>query len=335
MAHPLRIGILSTAKIARAFIAGVAPSEKVVVTAVAGRDVETTRTFAEETGVERVLPSYDALLADPDIDAIYNPLPNSLHAEWSIRAAEAGKHVLCEKPLAVTAREAEAMFDAARRANVRLVEAFPYRSQPQTLKLKELLNENAIGPVRLVRASFGFTIADPANIRLDPALGGGALYDGGVYPTNLVRMIAGTLPSRVHALARWTDRGVDRSLVASLEFPDGLLAQISCSFNTAVHRHALIAGENGVIETSYANHFPTDRPATLSIKRSVAWDAPTDTVETPPTNGFLAEADSFADLVAGGSWNGTTEAESIDTLRILEAILESARTDRTIELNPS
>jgi predicted dehydrogenase len=333
MAHPLRIGILGTAKIARAFIAGVAASEKVTVTAVAGRTPDTTRAFAEETGVERVLPSYDALLADPDIDAIYNPLPNSLHAEWSIRAAEAGKHVLCEKPLAVTTREAEAMFDAARRGGVRLVEAFPYRSQPQTLKLKELLNGNTIGPVRLVRASFGFTIADPANIRFDPALGGGALYDGGVYPVNLVRMIAGTLPSRVHAIARWTDRGVDRSLVASLEFPDGLLAQISCGFNTAVHRHALIAGENGVIETSFANHFLPDRPATLSLKRGVAWDAPTATIETPPTNGFLAEAESFSDFVGGGRWNGTTEAESLDTLRILEAILESARRDRTVSLN--
>lgn len=335
MTHPLRIGILGTAKIARAFIAGVAPSEKVVVTAVAGRNFEKTRAFAEETGVARARASYDALLADPEVDAVYNPLPNSLHAEWSIRAAEAGKHVLCEKPLAVTAREAEAMFDAARRHGVRLVEAFPYRSQPQTLRLKELLNENAIGPVRLVRASFGFTIADAGNIRLDPALGGGALYDGGVYPTNLVRTIAGTLPSRVHALARWTDRNVDRSLVASLEFPGGLLAQISCSFETAVHRHALIAGENGVIETSFANHFPIDRPATLSIKRSVAWDAPTDTIETTPTNGFLAEAESFADFVAGGTWNGTTEAESVDTLRILEAILESSRTNRTIELNPT
>ncbi len=334
MAHPLRIGVLSTAKIARAFIAGVAPSEKVVVTAVAGRDFEKTQVFSEETGVRRVLPSYDALISDPEIHAIYNPLPNSLHAEWSIRAAEAGKHVLCEKPLAVTVREAEAMFDAARRHGVRLVEAFPYRSQPQTLKLKELLDENAIGPVRLVRASFGFTITDPANIRFDPVLGGGALYDGGVYPVNLLRMIAGTLPARVHAIARWTDLGVDRTLVASLEFPDGLLAQISCGFDTAVHRHALIAGENGVIETTFANHFSPDRPATLSIKRGVAWDAPTDTIETPPTNGFLAEADAFADFIRDGSWNGTTEAESIDTLRILEAILESARTGQTIRLNP-
>lgn len=332
MAHPLRIGILGTAKIARAFIAGVAPSEKVTVTAVAGRDFDKTRAFAEETGVGRVLPSYDALLADPEVDAVYNPLPNSLHAEWSIRAAEAGKHVLCEKPLAVTARQAEAMFDAARRHGVRLVEAFPYRSQPQTLKLKELLNGNAIGPVRLVRASFGFTIVDPDNIRFDPTLGGGALYDGGVYPVNLVRMIAGTLPARVHAIARWTERGVDRSLVASLEFPDGLLAQISCGFDSAVHRHALIAGENGVIETTFANHFPPARPATLSIKRGVAWDAPTDIIETPPTNGFLAEAESFAEFVRGGSWNGTTEAESLDTLRILEAILESARTGDTRHL---
>jgi predicted dehydrogenase len=150
----LRIGILGAANIARLFVAGVRPSDKVVVTAVAARDVERARKFAAETGVAQVHPTYEALLADPAIDAIYNPLPNNLHAEWSIRALDAGKHVLCEKPLATSGREARAMFDAAARNHVYVAEAYPYRAQPQTLKLRELLRDQRSSSAR--SASFGF-----------------------------------------------------------------------------------------------------------------------------------------------------------------------------------
>jgi hypothetical protein len=167
--RPLRIGILGAANIARLFVAGVCPSLKVAVTAVASRDVERGRKFASETGITQVQPTYEALLADPEIDAIYNPLPNNLHAEWSIRAANAGKHVLCEKPLATSATEARAMFAAAARNGVQLAEAYPYRAQPQTLKLRELLKEKAIGRLQLIQASFGFPMTDAANIRLNPA----------------------------------------------------------------------------------------------------------------------------------------------------------------------
>jgi len=239
----LRIGILGAANIARLFAAGVRPSQKVAVVAVAARDAGRARKFADETGITRVHPTYDALLADPAIDAIYNPLPNSLHAEWSIRALDAGKHVLCEKPLATSGQEARAMFDAAKRNDRHLAEAYPYRAQPQTLKLGELLHQNAIGRVQLIQASFGFPLADAANIRMNPALAGGALMDAGCYPVSFVRMVAGSRPARVQALAQWSDSGVDRTLVASLEFAGGLIAQISCTFATARHRHAFIAGD--------------------------------------------------------------------------------------------
>ena len=195
-------------------------------------------------------PTYDALLADPAIDAIYNPLPNSLHAEWSIRALDAGKHVLCEKPLATSGQEARAMFDAAKRNDRHLAEAYPYRAQPQTLKLGELLRQNAIGRVQLIQASFGFPLADAANIRMNPALAGGALMDAGCYPVSFVRMVAGSRPARVQAIARgataaWTARSSPRC-----EFAGGLIAQISCTFATARHRHAFIAGDEGTIATS-------------------------------------------------------------------------------------
>ena len=159
-------------KIARLFVEGVRASRKVVVAAVASRDVERATAFARDTGVATVHPTYEALLDDPEIDAIYVPLPNNLHAAWSIRAADAGKHVLCEKPLAATAAEARAMFEAARRNGVYVVEAYPYRAQPQTLKMRELLAANAIGKLQLIQASFGFPLTDAANIRMNPALAG-------------------------------------------------------------------------------------------------------------------------------------------------------------------
>jgi xylose dehydrogenase (NAD/NADP) len=227
---PLRIGVLGAANIARLFVSGVAPSKLVAVTAVASRDAAKAERFAAECGIPRALGSYEALLADPATDAVYNPLPNTMHAEWSIRAAEAGKHVLSEKPLAITAAEARAMFAAAERHKVHLVEAYPYRAQPQTLKLREMLTAGAIGKVRLIRSSFGVAFSDPANIRLKPDLGGGALLDAGSYAVSLVRLVTGERPSRVSAVARWTETGVDRSVVATLEFPSGILAQISCSF---------------------------------------------------------------------------------------------------------
>jgi predicted dehydrogenase len=331
---PLRIGVLGAAKIARAFIAGVRPSPKVIVTAVASRDVERARTYARETGVPQVHASYDALLADPSIDAVYNPLPNNLHAEWSIRALEAGKHVLCEKPLATSGAQARAMFDAARRNDVCLAEAYPYRAQPQTQKMCELLRAGAIGRVQLVHAAFGFPMLDHANIRFDPALAGGALMDAGCYPVSFVRLVAGERPRRVQAMARWTDSGVDRSLVASLEFANGILAQMACSFATARHRHAYIAGDAGALATTYLNDTSATPPPVLEWKRGTAPDAACETIATAPTNGFLAEAESFHDLVRNGwsRWTGATPEESIDIALTLEALAESAREGHAIDV---
>jgi len=330
----LRIGILGAAKIARSFCDGVRPSRKVTVTAVASRDAEKGRAFAKDTGIPQVHATYEALLADPAIDAIYNPLPNNLHAQWSIRAAEAGKHVLCEKPLATSAADARAMFDAARRSGVYLAEAYPYRAQPQTLKMRELLAAKAIGHPQVVQAAFGFPLTDMANIRMDPALAGGVLMDAGCYPVSLVRMIAGERPRRVHAMAKWATSGVDLSLLASLEFPSGLLAQISCSFATLRHRHAFIAGDAGSIDTTYFNDTSAAFPPLLQVRRGSGWDAKQKTIETAATNGFLAEAESFHDLVARGwdAWTGVSPEESIDIALTLEAIYASARSGSAVDV---
>lgn len=330
----MRIGILGAAHIARSFISGVNPSATVCVAAIASRDAAKARRFANETGVARAYGSYQELLADPAIDAVYIPLPNSLHAEWSIRACEAGKHVLCEKPLAVTGGEARAMFAAARRHGVVLVEGFPYRAQPHALKLKELVADGAIGRVQTMHAAFGFNLTDEANIRLDPALGGGALMDLGTYPVSLTRLVAGERPVRVQALARWHRSGVDQTLVANLEHAGGLLAQISCSFCTRFHRRALIVGTAGAIETTYPNHAPVDRAPVLQLQRGLASDAVYEEIPVQASDGFRAEAESFERLIrrGAGHWTGVCPDESVDIMLTLEAILESARSGQPMQV---
>ena len=326
----LRIGILGTAGIGANFVRGVSPSQKIKVSAVASRDQARAERFAQDHGITRFFGSYDELLADSEIDAVYNPLPNSLHAHWSIRALEAGKHVLCEKPLATTSEDARAMFRVAEQTGLQLVEGYPYRSQPLTRKLRQILAAGEIGRVELIQASFGFPMTDASNIRLSPTLGGGALWDAGCYPISLVRMIAGECPIRVHAAATWISAQVDKTVVALFEFASGLFAQVSCSFGTAVHRHALIAGSAGIIETTYWNNPPMGRPATLQLRRGTNWEAGFgyESVEAPAVNGFLAEAESFFDLVTQGSscWTGATKAESIDIARMIEAIKHSSQT---------
>jgi predicted dehydrogenase len=330
---PLRLGVLGAANIARHFAAGLQGSSKVTIVAVASRDPARAQAFAARNAIPRALASYEALIADPDIEAIYNPLPNSLHAEWSIRALEAGKHVLCEKPIAVTAAEAEAMFAAAARAGRLLFEAFPYRSQPQTHELARIIASGEIGRPRLIQAAFGFPIGAPANIRLDPALGGGALLDAGSYAVSLIRLLAGEPPTRVSAFARWTERGVDSSLVANLDFPSGLIAQAACSFGTGIYRRALIACEEGAVTTDFLNHLTPADPGVLEIRRG-GWVQQGECLSFPACNGFRAEADAFADAVrqGPGHWNGVGAAESIEVMRVLEAIIASARHGRPIDL---
>lgn len=332
--RPLRFGVLGAANIARAFIAGVAPSHKVAVAAVASRDPAKAEAFARETGVPRFHGSYEALLADREIDAVYLPLPNSLHAEWAIRAVEQGKPVLCEKPLATSGDDARRMFATARKHGVLLVEAFPYLAQLQTAKLREMLAQGAIGKVNLIRSAFGITSSDPANIRLSPTLGGGALLDAGSYATSFIRIVAGERPARVQATARFAENGVDLTTVATIAFPSGLLAQMSCSFETGYHRHALIAGTGGVIETNYLNHPPASGPAVLQVKRGIAFNAAYEPIAVPDGNGFLREAESFAETLAHGPgrWTGATEQESIDIMDTLDAIRASAQSGQWVEL---
>jgi D-xylose 1-dehydrogenase (NADP+, D-xylono-1,5-lactone-forming) len=326
MPKKLRIGVLGAANIARQFVEGVAVSSLVEVTAVASREAARGEEFARALGVGRHHGSYEALLEDPEIDAVYNPLPNSLHAEWSIRAAEMGKHVLCEKPFCLNAVEAKAMLAAAALHGVHVVEAYPYLAQMQTVRLRELLRAGTIGQVRHIQASFGFTVAGQGNIRMVAELGGGARLDAGSYPVSLVRVIAGERPARVHSNTRWFSDGVENTVAATLEFANGMVAQVFCSFATASHRHALISGDRGAIITDFLNHAPPDGKLYLQVKQGRESMVPFVRLELPAVNGFLAEAESFSQLVAGRPelWTGVTPSETTDILLTLDAINQSA-----------
>lgn len=332
MTTPLRIGILGTAQIARQFITGVRPSKVVDVVAVASRDAERARAYAAEFDIARSHGSYEALLDDPNVEAIYNPLPNSLHAEWSMKAVRAGKHVLCEKPLATSGAEAIQMFEAARAAGRILLEAYPYLAQPQTAKTREVLASGGIGRPELIRTSFGVPFADPTNIRLKPDLAGGALMDAGSYCVSFVCVMAGERPSAVTAFARWGETGVDRTLVATLEFASGLVAQVAASFATAYHRHAQIAGDQGVIETLFLNHPPLGGAPMIQIRRGATAAGELQTIDVPGGNGFFFEAESFVRHVRGApnAWTGATPAQSVDIAFTLEALLASARSGERV-----
>ncbi len=324
MSQPLRIGILGAAKIAVPFASGARLSSRVEVTAVASRDRERAEAFARTHEVPRAC-SYDQLLADPELDAIYVALPNSLHAHWSMAAARAGKHVLCEKPLAMNEAEAHEMFAAADRSGVVLLEGFPYMFQPQTLEIERLVAVGAIGEVRSVYAAFGFAIADPVNIRLDPALGGGAVMDAGCYAVSFARQMFGSRPQHVSAVGRWHG-GVDITVAATLQYAGGGIAQVSCSFATGLHRRAVVAGSAGVIETDYANHTIRSELPGFRIRQGSDWHSDFEVVPVPREDGFRLEVDALADMVAGDrEAQVARRTASLDNAWTLAAILESAR----------
>ena len=326
--RPLRLGILGCANIARQFNAAVRPVREVEIVAVASRNADTAAAFAKAENIAVPYGSYEDLLAATDIDAVYIPLPNSLHAEWAIKAAKAGKHVLCEKPLALSLAEAESMFAAAREAGVMLLEGYPYWFQPQTGTLVDLLQSKAIGDVRTVQACFGFTVQNAqTNIRLKPDLGGGALLDAGSYALSVVRLAMGEAPAKVIAHATWADTGVDISLMATLFYADGRRAQISCAMDVANHRRATIMGTKGTIETEYINHPSVAVPSQLRVRRGIANSVAFEEMPSSDGSGFRFCAEAFARVVAAGDFAAIERAASasLDIAATLEAVARSAK----------
>ena len=342
----LRIGILGCANIAKQFVRDVALSQAVTVVAVASRRAEKAAQFTQTFGIARSYGSYESLLADPDIDAVYIPLPNSLHAQWAIKAAQAKKHILCEKPLSLGLYQANSMFDVARKHHVMLLEAYPYYFQPQTGSMLRLLREGAIGDVRSVQASFGFTLANPSgNIRMDPELGGGALLDAGSYVVSLIRLVMGCAPESVLTSVSWAESGVDISAMATLFFADGRRAQLSCAMDSANHRRATIVGSGGIIETEYLNHTAQVAgdnpygylPSQLRIRLGTANSVAFDDISDAAGSGFRFAAEAFCKVIADRDFAAIERAAkaSLDIAATMDALAGSAKTGQRVNVGRS
>ncbi len=316
----LRWGILGCARITRrGLIPGIQLSESSALVAIASRDAATAQSWCDEFGVPRAYGSYEKLLADPEIDAVYIPLPNELHKQWVEAAADAGKHILCEKPLALDAEEARAMVLYCETRQVRLMEAFMWRHQPRSAGLKARVDDGSLGDIRLVRSSFSFPI-DQGDWRLDPHRGGGALWDIGCYGVSTARFFAGSEPVSIRSRARFGSSGVDLSLTAELAFPNGVLGLIDCSFEQPFRCSYEVVGTRGMIEVENAYLPPAERStARLTI------DGAAQELEFAPTNQYACMVDAFAASIAAGRLIAPAE-HGLDQMLVLEGILDAART---------
>ena len=329
----IKWGILSTARIGTtAFIPSARLTAGAEVFAVASRNKEKAEAFAREHGIPVALEGYQNLLDDENVDAIYNPLPNTLHAEWTIRAAEAGKHIFCEKPLAVTAADAQRMEDACRQAGVLLFEAFVFLHHPQSQRIQQILKRGEIGPLRHINAGMSFVVQDRSNIRMIKDLGGGGIYDGGVYPITFSRFIAGTDPIGVQAVMRFDEEaGVDMWATLLLEYPGGVTASLHCGFDGSGGAHALIIGEKGKLVVPSPYHPPPESSFNMITRSTNEPPDRTETIETgtPP---FQPAIEFFQQCILGEQTPAYMAENAIGTLKVVEAAFESAQTGRRVDL---
>lgn len=317
----LRWGVLSTANIGRIAVnPAIQRSRNGHLLAVASRETGRARTFAEAHGIPRAYPSYEALLADPDIDAVYVPLPNSLHREWTIRALEQGKHVLCEKPLALNAAECREMEAAAVSSGRLLMEAFMYRFHPRTEALVRLAASGALGALRAVRSAFTFPLTRPDNIRFDPALGGGALMDVGCYCVNVSRTLAGAEPVEVQAWANLGSTGVDLELTGVLRFASGLHAHFDCAFTADRREVVEVAGTDASVTVEGA-FLPGTGEVALVERRAGA----TESRAFEGTDEYVRMVEHFGDAALGGSTLRHLPSEATANMAVIDALYRSAR----------
>jgi predicted dehydrogenase len=327
MSKKLRFGVLSTANIGlRKVIPAMQQGERTAVTAIASRDLAKARDAAGALGIATAYGSYEELLADPDIDAIYNPLPNPLHVPWTAKAAEAGKHVLCEKPLSMTVAEARILLGVRERTGVKICEAFMIRSAPQWLRLRQLLEGGRIGELRAVNAHFSYFNVNPGNIRNRVETGGGAVYDIGCYCIQSARFGFGQEPARVVAtLERDPEMGTDRLASAILEFPSGH-AIFTCSTQLVPYQRAHFFGTRGRIELEIPYNTPNDRPTRLFIDSTGDLSFSGISTETFPTaDQYTLQGDAFAKAVFENVEVPVPLEDAIANMAVIDAIFRSAK----------
>jgi predicted dehydrogenase len=315
----LRWGLLGTARINSSLIPPLRASARNHVVAVASRTAERAAAYAKERNIPRAFGSYEAMLADSEIDVIYNSLPNSLHAEWTIKAAQAGKHVLCEKPLAVTVEQVDAIAEAARRNGVIVAEAFMYRHNPLTLKQKELVDGGAIGKLRIVRGVFTYHLTRDPDVRLNSDLVGGSIWDVGCYPISFARTMIGAEPVKVFGWQTMGPTGVDVAFAGQMCFPGDAYAQFDCGFRATYRTDVEIVGSEGTLRV--AHPFRIEPNESILMTRNDK----TEKITVPDMMPYLGEVEDMADAILLGKSPRISLSDSRANIATILALLRSAR----------
>ena len=334
MTNKVRWGILGTAKIALTkVIPAMQRSEWCEIVAIASRDFAQAEESAERVKVRKAYGSYEALLADDSIEAIYNPLPNNLHVPWTIRAAEAGKHVLCEKPIAVNAAEARTLIDVRDRTGVLIQEAFMVRTHPQWVETRRLIKSGSIGSLRSITGFFSYFNSDPANIRNHLELGGGALMDIGCYPINISRFVYESEPRRVFStIERDAATGTDTLTTAVLEFPNGH-STFTCSTRLAPYQRMIFHGTEGRIEVLIPFNAPHEHPTQIVIDTSDDLTGESaETIEFPICDQYEIQGTLFSQALRGNREQAIPLEDSVNNMKVIDAVFRSATTNQWEEL---
>jgi predicted dehydrogenase len=315
---------MSTAHINRLFLAGAREADGVELVAVASRDQGRAERYARDEGIPKAHGGYEALLADPEVEAVYVPLPNSLHIEWSIRALQAGKHVLCEKPLTRRAQEVDDAFDVAEREQRLLMEAFMYRHNPQTRRLTELIGDGAVGRMRMIRAAFGFVAGDPANVRLQTGLDGGALMDVGCYCVSAARLLAGE-PERVSAEQALGGDGVDVAFAATMRHPDDVISHFDAGLALDSRDLLEVVGDAGSLLLEDPWHC---RNPGIQLIRG----GETEHIEIDKSNSYRLEAENLSAAIRGAAAPLLGREAAVGQARAIEALTRAADAGQSVSL---
>lgn len=322
----LNWGLLSTANINDALIPPLRASKRNHLLAVGSRTQESADAYAKEKKIERAHGSYVSLLADPDIHVIYNSLPNHLHAEWTIKAIEAGKHVLCEKPLALNVDEVDAIKSAAQKHGRVVAEAFMYRHHPQTLKVQEIVNSGSLGTLKLVRGSFSFLLTRAGDVRLNPEWGGGSIWDVGCYPISYTRTVVGASPLEVFGWQVTGPTGIDDTFVGQMRFENDVQAQFDCSFVIPFHSFMEIVGNEATLR------IPKPFKPQINEQIFIIRDDKVETIKVKGQELYIGEVEDMADAILHGKDTLVSLDDSRINVAVISALLESARLGKPVTL---
>jgi len=328
--QPVNWGVISTALIGtEKVIPAMQKSRHCRIAAIASRDLALAQRWAKELGIPKAYGSYEELLADPEIEAVYNPLPNHLHVPWSIKAAEAGKHVLCEKPIALDAKEAEQLLAARNRTGKLIAEAFMVRGHPQWLRARELVRQGKIGSLRAIQGFFSYFLADPGNVRNRADIGGGGLYDIGCYPIVTSRFLFEAEPTRAVGLIEYDPMlKIDRLASAILDYPKGQ-ASFTCSTQLVPYQRMQIFGTSGRIEVEIPFNAPSDKPCRIFVDAgSALGDASAREESFPVCDQYAIQGDLFSEAIRSGKPVEFPLENAVQNMRIIDAIFRSAKAGR-------